>query len=90
MTSSSGSYGERLNAPEPHPLLLSHNRPTGTRRYEVESFSEKQRSDKQRKDFVAIVHAGVLSTALHRDGDARTIIANLGNSSGISAEDAPT
>ena len=71
-------------------MLLSHNRPTGTRRYEVESFSEKQRSDKQRKDFVAIVHAGVLSTALHRDADARTIIANLVNSSGISAEDAPT
>ena len=40
LTSSSGSCGGRLNAPDSHSLLLSDNRPTGTRRYEVESFRD--------------------------------------------------
>ena len=50
----------------------------------------KHSSLKRRRDFVPIVHAGVLSKALHEDGEVRTIIANLGDNSGYTAEDAPT
>ena len=92
--------GEELTVSDLHPVVVEGNSPWETSENEsrFERLREKRRridNDehrrlKRRKDFVPIVHAGVLSKALHKDGEVRPIIENLGDNSGYTAEDAPT
>ena len=69
-----GSTGEDLTLLDPFPVLAKGKTPRGTSGVGLRYN----------------VHGGVLSQALHNDGDTRTIDANLGDKSGYTAEDAPT